>query len=99
MPPRACWVSAATARRPFSTRTTDPTCASRRRCSTMTAMNLERFARDCHDILEADAGPAGREKVRALLEQALLDREFIEATLGEKTPERHVLYEDPDLGF
>ena len=62
-------------------------------------MKLENFAHDCHEILMADAGPAGREKVRALLERALRDREFVEASVGEKTPERHILYEDPDLGF
>ena len=62
-------------------------------------MNLERFAHDCHDILKADPGPAGREKVRALLEQALRDREFVEASVSESTPERHILYEDPELGF
>jgi predicted metal-dependent enzyme (double-stranded beta helix superfamily) len=62
-------------------------------------MKLERFARDCHEILQADAGPAGREKVRALLEQALRDRDFVEASVDERGPERHVLYEDPDLGF
>ena len=62
-------------------------------------MNLERFARDCRDILAADPGPAGRRKVRALLEQALRDREFLEANLSDSTPERHVLYEDPEHGF
>jgi predicted metal-dependent enzyme (double-stranded beta helix superfamily) len=62
-------------------------------------MRLDRFARDCHDILATDPGPAGREKVRALLEQALRDREFVEGNVDESTPERHLLYEDPDLGF
>lgn len=62
-------------------------------------MKLERFARECHDILAAEPGPAGREKVRALLERALGDREFVEGNVDEKTPERHLLYEDPELGF
>ena len=62
-------------------------------------MNLERFAHDCHDILKADPGPAGREKVRALLEQALCDREFVDGSVNESTPERHILYEDSELGF
>ena len=62
-------------------------------------MNLQRFAKDCHDILKADPGPAGRRKVCTLLEQALRDREFIAANVSERTPERHVLYEDPELGF
>ena len=62
-------------------------------------MNLERFARDCHDILAADPGPAGRQKVRALLEQALRDREFVETSVNDAMPERNLLYEDPALGF
>jgi predicted metal-dependent enzyme (double-stranded beta helix superfamily) len=62
-------------------------------------MNLERFARDCHDLLKADPGPAGRRKVCALLEQALRDPQFIAANVSERTPERQVIYEDPELGF
>ena len=62
-------------------------------------MNLERFAKDCHDILKADPGPAGRRKVCALLEQVLRDRQFVESNVNERTSERHVLYEDPELGF
>jgi len=62
-------------------------------------MKLDHFARDCHDILAADPGPAGRQKVRALLERALGDREFVETSVSDTTPERHILYEDPQLGF
>ena len=62
-------------------------------------MRLEHFARDCHDILKADPGPQGRRKVCALLEQALRDREFLEMSVNERTSERHILYEDPELGF
>jgi predicted metal-dependent enzyme (double-stranded beta helix superfamily) len=62
-------------------------------------MKLERFARDCHDILKADPGPVGRRKVCALLEHALRDREFLETCVNERTSERHILYEDPELGF
>jgi len=62
-------------------------------------MKLELFARDCHDILKADPGPEGRRKVCGLLEQALRDREFLEMNVSERTPERHILYEDPELGF
>src|SRR5512140_2069193 len=62
-------------------------------------MKLEGFAKGCHDILKADPGPAGRRKVCSLLEQALNDREFVEASVNERTPERHILYEDPELGF
>ena len=62
-------------------------------------MNLERFAKSCHDILKTDPGPAGRRKVCSLLEQALKDREFVSANVGERTPERQVIYEDAELGF
>jgi predicted metal-dependent enzyme (double-stranded beta helix superfamily) len=62
-------------------------------------MKLDQFAQDCHAILAADPGPAGRREVCALLEKALRDREFVEASVSAETPERHVLYEDPELGF
>ena len=62
-------------------------------------MNLERFAKSCHDILKTDPGPAGRRKVCSLLEQALKDREFVSANVGDATSERQVIYEDPELGF
>jgi len=62
-------------------------------------MNLELFARECRDLLKADPGPSGRRKVCELLEQALRDREFLEANLDQRTSERQILYEDPELGF
>ena len=62
-------------------------------------MKLERFASECHDILKADPGPAGRRKVCTLLEQALQDREFVQASVSETTAERQVIYEDAELGF
>jgi predicted metal-dependent enzyme (double-stranded beta helix superfamily) len=60
---------------------------------------LEQFARACHSILASDRGPAGQEKVRALVEDVLKDDAFIAAHLTDETPERTILYEDPDLGF
>src|SRR5215212_6118955 len=60
---------------------------------------LDDFARDCKAILKADPGPNGRQKIRARLEALLKDSQFVEANVTEKTPERHILYEDPDLGF
>ncbi|MFL5256781.1 MAG: hypothetical protein ACJ8AI_28590, partial [Rhodopila sp.] len=41
----------------------------------------------------------GREKVRDLVRQALLDPAFSAAYIPDGTPERKVLYEDPELGF
>jgi hypothetical protein len=60
---------------------------------------LESFAAAAHDILTATPGPQGREKVRALLQDVLLDRAFVAKHLGDDVPERKVLYEDPALGF
>ncbi|HEV2302435.1 MAG TPA: hypothetical protein VGR91_12780 [Stellaceae bacterium] len=61
--------------------------------------NLEQFAGKCHDILQADPSPAGREKVVALVGEMLKDEKFVETHLTDDTPERKVLYEDPELGF
>jgi len=60
---------------------------------------LDSFAADCQRFLKAEPGPAGREKVRALLEEVLKDEKFLSAYVNEKTSERDVIYEDPDLGF
>jgi predicted metal-dependent enzyme (double-stranded beta helix superfamily) len=60
---------------------------------------LEQFARQCHDILKAEPGPSGRNKVCALLQEYLKDEQFVAANLGDDTPERKVLYEDPELKF
>jgi len=60
---------------------------------------LEQFAAKTHDILTADPGPGGREKVRALVEDVLKDEAFIARHLGDEVPERMILFEDPQLGF
>lgn len=60
---------------------------------------LQQFAAKCHDLLKADPGPAGREKVCAALREALQDDAFVRKHLNEKTSEREILYEDPELGF
>ncbi|MFN0305360.1 MAG: hypothetical protein ACKVQU_33990 [Burkholderiales bacterium] len=60
---------------------------------------LEQFAATCHDLLTTEPGPAGREKVRKLLQQVLLDESFIGRHLTDATGEREILYEDPQLGF
>jgi hypothetical protein len=63
------------------------------------AITLEKFAADCHNALAAAPGTPGREQVRALVAQALSDPEFVATYIPEGTPERKILYEDPDLGF
>jgi predicted metal-dependent enzyme (double-stranded beta helix superfamily) len=60
---------------------------------------LEQFAAKTHDILTAEPGPGGREKVRALLEDVLKDDAFVARHLGDDVPERKILFEDPQLGF
>jgi predicted metal-dependent enzyme (double-stranded beta helix superfamily) len=60
---------------------------------------LQQFAADCHRLLAAEPGPAGRQKVRALLQEVLRDEAFVREHLGDDVPERKVLYEDPQLGF
>ena len=60
---------------------------------------IEAFAAKCHDILKADNNPTGREKVCALLRDVLRDENFVSQYLTDSTPERQVLYEDPELGF
>jgi len=60
---------------------------------------LESFATSAHDILTAEPGPAGRVKVCGLLQQALKDAQFVAKNLTDETPERKILYEDPQLKF
>ena len=60
---------------------------------------LPAFADRVHDVLLADDSPAGREKVAALLRDALRDPAFVESLFDEHSPERKVVYEDPQLGF
>ncbi len=60
---------------------------------------IEQFAKQCHDALKAQPGTAGREKVRDLVQQVLQDKSFVDSYIPPGTPERKVLYEDPELGF
>jgi hypothetical protein len=62
-------------------------------------MTLEEFATQCRRLLEQFPGPAGREKVGALLQDVLKDEAFIARHVGDDVPERKILYEDPALGF
>jgi predicted metal-dependent enzyme (double-stranded beta helix superfamily) len=62
-------------------------------------MTLEQFARECRDILRSDPGPGGRQKICARLQELLRDPRFIETNITAGTSERHILYEDADLGF
>ncbi|HVY18149.1 MAG TPA: hypothetical protein VHB27_23215 [Rhodopila sp.] len=63
------------------------------------AITLEKFAADCHNALKSHPGTPGREKVRDLVQQVLADPDFVATYIPEGTPERHILYEDSELGF
>lgn len=60
---------------------------------------VEAFASQCREILKAENNPAGRKKVCDVLQKVLKDEDFIAANFTDATPERKILYEDPDLGF
>lgn len=60
---------------------------------------IERLSQECHDFLKADPGPDGREKVCAAVAAALTDADFVGRTLPDDLGERHILFQDPELGF
>ena len=60
---------------------------------------LEQLSDECHGILKRDPGPGGRTQVCALIEKALKDDAFVAKHLGPGTPERKIIYQDPELGF
>ena len=60
---------------------------------------VDQLAKSIRAALESRPGPAGRDRACEVLSKALKDQAFIAATFSDATPERHVLYEDPELGF
>jgi predicted metal-dependent enzyme (double-stranded beta helix superfamily) len=60
---------------------------------------LPAFAAQVREILQDDNSPDGRERVAALLRDALRDPTFVESLFDDDSPERKVVYEDPQLGF
>jgi hypothetical protein len=62
-------------------------------------ITLEKFAADCRDAIRNNPGTPGREKVLSLVKQVLEDREFVATYIPEGTPDRKILYEDPEFGF
>ncbi len=60
---------------------------------------LDQFASECHRILKEDPTPVGRGKVRDLVQEILKDEKFLATYLNDNTPDRQVIYEDPELGF
>jgi hypothetical protein len=63
------------------------------------SFTLDSFAADVHRILQEDPSPSGRERVRRLVEEALKDEQFVATYVNDNTPDRQVIYEDPELGF
>jgi hypothetical protein len=62
-------------------------------------MTVDQFAAECRALLKSDPGPGGRRRVCERLQERLRDPGFVSSLLKDSTPERHVLYEDPELGF
>ena len=61
---------------------------------------LDSFIKDAKTALGAEAGPAGREKVRVLLEKLLANQQFVDEAVGPAAPMgTRKLYEDKELGF
>ena len=60
---------------------------------------LQSFAAKSREILKAENNARGRAKVAVLLQEALRDPEFVAEQFDDNTPERKILYEDPDMGF
>ena len=61
--------------------------------------DLDSFTTECHAIFKSDPGPAGREKVRVLLEKLLSNNAFVQKHCVESSPGLHLLFEDPELKF
>ncbi|MCF8533258.1 MAG: hypothetical protein K9G48_09675 [Reyranella sp.] len=61
---------------------------------------LDAFVKDAQAALKAHEGPAGRERVRVLLEKLLTNKAFVDEAVGPAAPMgTRKLYEDKDLGF
>jgi len=64
------------------------------------AYSLDGFIKDAQTALKDESGPAGREKVRVLLEKLLANPAFVDDAVGPAAPTgTRKLYEDKDLGF
>lgn len=61
--------------------------------------SIEQFGKACNAALKRKPGPPGRTEVVAMLREVLLNKELMAKTFDASTPERKILYEDPELGF
>ena len=62
-------------------------------------MTLDTFVAGARDALKSHPGLEGRIMVCDLVREALKDETFVSTYINDKTPERQVIYEDPELGF
>jgi predicted metal-dependent enzyme (double-stranded beta helix superfamily) len=62
-------------------------------------MTLDDFVARARAALQDNPGIDGRMLVCDLVGEALKDPAFVAAHINDSTPERQVLYEDPELGF
>ena len=61
---------------------------------------LDAFVKDAQAALKADNSPAGRQRVRVLLEKLLCNERFVDEAVGPNAPMgTRKLYEDKELGF
>ena len=63
------------------------------------SQTLTSFAARLRETLQAQDNSAGRATAAALLSEALHDRAFVESLFDADSPERKLVYEDPQLGF
>ncbi len=60
---------------------------------------LADFAAECHSAIAADPGPAGRQKICAVVQEMINTPGFVDAYIKEDGPERQIIYQDKDFGF
>lgn len=64
------------------------------------AYTLEAFCKDIAKTLKADNSPKSRKIICGMLQELLLNKEFVAKALGPQVEEgHHTLYEDPELKF
>ncbi len=53
----------------------------------------------CRELLASEPGPEGRARVAGFLSEVLADPDNVEVLIPQDTGERHLLYQDPEMGF
>ena len=60
---------------------------------------LEDFAAECHAAIAADPGPAGRQKICAVVQEMINTPGFVDRYIKQDGPERQIIYQDKEFGF